>query len=309
VKKSKLKIALALILGTGFVWFAGVPLFLEFKGSFAMQEFKERGVLGTYQHHFLGFFGQVNELAVLDRENDKLTQKLAHLEKKVVLTEARNAERDLAALNEMVEDRLRDDAGSELAVAQKNIDFEIPKNLSYNQLQVLSLSYFNKKDYGPSALILNHLLTLKEEARYRTPENHLLSGISWYKLKHFHLAAAAFKEAKASSHPADAAHKNSMVWLALVQKSLGKRVLAQDSLLKFLELYPHSEEASMINGGRRPAREIHEPSAKAEHHEVASAKEHFDGKGSHGEEAGHEREIKTEHQAESGHHEEGGHHE
>ena len=216
-------------------------------------------MLGTYHHHFLRFFGQVDELAVLDRENDKLVQKAANLEKKVILSETRNVERELAALNEMVEERLRDDAGSELAVAQKNIEYQIPKNLSYNQLQVLALSLFKKKEFGPSALIFQHLLTLKEETRYRVPENYLLSGISWYHLKHFHLAAQSFKEARENSHPADDSHRNAMVWLALVQKGLGKRVLAQDSLLKFLELYPHSEEAAMINGGRKPAREIHEP--------------------------------------------------
>jgi tetratricopeptide (TPR) repeat protein len=249
----------ALVVFGALAWFAGIPLVREFQGSFAAKEFKERGVLGTYHHHFLRFFGQVDELAVLDRENDKLVQKAANLEKKVILSETRNVERELAALNEMVEERLRDDAGSELAVAQKNIEYQIPKNLSYNQLQVLALSLFKKKEFGPSALIFQHLLTLKEETRYRVPENYLLSGISWYHLKHFHLAAQSFKEARENSHPADDSHRNAMVWLALVQKGLGKRVLAQDSLLKFLELYPHSEEAAMINGGRKPAREIHEP--------------------------------------------------
>ena len=264
---SKFKILAALVVIGGLVWFVGIPVFREFQDSFAAKEFRERGVLGTYHHHFFRFFGQLDSLALLDKENDKLTQKVANLEKKVVLTETRNAERDLATLNEMVEERLRDDAGSELALAQKNIEYQIPKNLSYNQLQVLALSLFKKKEFGPSALIFQHLLNLKEETRYRVPENYLLSGISWYHLKHFHLAAAAFKEAKAASHPADEAHRNAMVWLALVQKSLGKRVLAQDSLLKFLEIYPHSEEAAMINGGRRPAREIPEPPAAAVHEE------------------------------------------
>ncbi len=255
----------ALVVFGALAWFAGIPLVREFQGSFAAKEFKERGVLGTYHHHFLRFFGQVDELAVLDRENDKLVQKAANLEKKVILSETRNVERELATLNEMVEERLRDDAGSELAVAQKNIEYQIPNNLSYNQLQVLALSLFKKKEFGPSALIFQHLLTLKEEARYRVPENYLLSGISWYHLKHFHLASKSFKEARENSHPADDSHRNAMVWLALVQKGLGKRLLAQDSLLKFLELYPHSEEAAMINGGRKPAREIHEPPVHGSH--------------------------------------------
>ncbi|MBU6155150.1 MAG: hypothetical protein KGP28_12675 [Bdellovibrionales bacterium] len=254
-KISKVKTAVILGAFGGIAWFVGIPLAREFQDSFAAKEFKEKGILGTYHHHFLRFFGQVDDLAVLDQENDKLTQKVAQLEKKVVLTETRNAERDLATLNEMVEERLRDDAGSELALAQKNIEYQIPKNLSYNQLGVLALSHFKKKEYGPSALLFQHLLNLKEEPRYRIPENFLMSGISWYHLKHFNLAASAFKEAKANSNPADPAHRNSMVWLALVQKSLGKKVLAQDSLLKFLELYPHSEEAAMINGGRSPAHE------------------------------------------------------
>jgi len=266
-KKGKIKTALGVVALSCFSLGVGVPLFLEFRGSFAAKEFSEKGVWGTYRHHFFRFFGMVDELADMDRENGMLTQKLAELEKKVVLTETHNTERELASLNEQVEERLRDDAGSELATAKKNIEYEIPKNLSYNQLQVLALSFFNQKKYGPSALILNHLLSLKEETRYRIPENFLISGISWYHLKHFHLAGTAFKEARDATHPADESHRSAMVWLALVQKALGKRVLVQDSLLKILELYPHSEEAAMINGGRRPARVIHEPPVRATHAE------------------------------------------
>ncbi len=275
-KKSKIKIFLALSLAGNLVWFAGIPLFREFRGSFAAKEFKERGVLGTYHHHFLRFFGHMDELALLDQENDHLNQKVAHLEKKMVLTETRSVERELATLNEMVEERLRDDAGSELALARKNIEYQIPKNLSYNQLLVLALSHFKKKEFGPSALIFHHLLNLKEETRYQVPENYLLSGISWYHLKNFHLAAAAFKEARAGSNPADSTHRNSMVWLALVQKNLGKRVLSQDSLLKILEIYPHSEEAVMINGGRRPASES-SGTAKEIHHEAEHPPKHEGG--------------------------------
>jgi hypothetical protein len=235
------------------LWKVGVPAGREFRSSFAMKEFREMGVLGTYKYHFSRFFGHLDDLARMDRENDELIQKVGQLEKKVVLEESRHTERELASLTDVVEEKLRDEAGSELATAMKTISYEIPKNLSYAQLQALGIGYFEKEEYEKSASILHHLLNLKDEARFRTPENFLLSGISWFHLNHFHLAKQEVKQALSLAPETSFAHRNAVLWTALVEKKLGKFSLSQGTILNFLEWYPHSEEAALLNGNRKPA--------------------------------------------------------
>jgi hypothetical protein len=251
------------------LWKAGVPAGREFQSSFAMKEFREMGVLGTYRYHFFRFFGQLDDLARMDKENDELIQKVGHLEKKVVLEEVRNTERELASLTEHVEQKLRDDAGSELATAMKTISYDLPKNLSYAQLQALGIAYFEKMDYEKSAMILHHLLNLKDESRFRTAENFLLSGISWFHLNHFHLAKKEIKQALEMATEASFTHRNAVIWTALVEKKTGQDRLSQSTVLKFLELYPHSDEAGLLNASRKPASREHAGSGHEEggHHE------------------------------------------
>ncbi|NDG85228.1 MAG: hypothetical protein EBX52_09375 [Proteobacteria bacterium] len=235
------------------LWKAGVPVYHEFMDSFAMKEFREKGVVGTYRHHFFRFAGQLEDLARLDHENDELMQKVADLEKRSTLLENRQVEREIASVTEKVEETLRDQAGSELATAMATIKYEIPKNLSYAQLHALALGDFKTGDYEKSALILNHLLNLKEEQKYRVPANHLLSGISWFHLKNYHLAMRDVLEAKRGSNPADSIYQSAMLWESMIEKSQGKLADSQQTLLKYLELYPHSDEARFMNEGRKPA--------------------------------------------------------
>jgi tetratricopeptide (TPR) repeat protein len=238
--------------------------------SFAMKEFKEKGVYGTYKGHFFKFSDQLRDLARTDIENDELQQKVADLEKRSLILENRQVEREIAAVNEKVEDTLRDQAGSELATAMTVIKYEIPRNLSYAQLYALALGYFKAGDYEKSAFILNHLLTLKEEPKFRVPGNFLLSGISWFHLKNYHLAMREVEEAKNDSHPADPVYQSSLLWISMIQKKLDRVATSQETLLKYLELYPHSEEALFLNEGRKPARVSEKseaaPSAEAESH-------------------------------------------
>ncbi len=236
------------------LWKAGRPAFREFNSSFAMKEFREMGVWGTYKYHFFRFFGHLDDLARMDRENDELIQKVGHLEKKVVLEQSRHTERELASLTEYVEEKLKDDAGSELATALRTISYELPKNLSYAQLQALGIAYFEKHDFEKAAMIFHHLLGLKDEARFRTPENYLLSGISWFQMNHFHLANQEVKQALNLAPEASFSHRNAVLWKALIEKRLGKSSSSQSTILSFLELYPHSEEAGMLNGNRKPAK-------------------------------------------------------
>ena len=266
------------------LWKVAVPVYHEFMSSFAMKEFREKGVLRTYRDHFFRFGGQLDDLARLDYENDELHQKVADLEKRSTLLENRQVEREIASVTEKVEETLRDQAGSELATAMATIKYEIPKNLSYAQLHALALGTFKTGDYEKSAVLLNHLLNLKEEPKYRVPANRLLRGISWFHLKNYHLAMRDVQDAKKGSNPADETYQSALLWESMIQKAVGKKGESQATLLKFLELYPHSDEAGFVNGGRKPARV---ESREEESHEETSHEKKQQGE-KHHEEGSHE---------------------
>jgi tetratricopeptide (TPR) repeat protein len=250
----------------------GRPVAEEFGSSFAMKEFRTLGIYGTYKHHFFSFVDRVDEFAGLDRENDQLNRRLAELEKERVLHDAARATRDLASLNDTLEESLRNEAGSELATALNSIRYEVPAHLAGHQLHALALGHFKREDHEKAAVILHHLLNLKEDSQFRNAGNHLMCGISWYQLKNYHLALRSFKETEKLSSRGDALHRKAVFWQALVYRALGKKEMAEKSMLRFIEWYPRSPEADWLNGKHSPAssgkEEKHEEPA---HHEKTSS--------------------------------------
>ncbi len=231
----------------------GTPVIEEFKGSFAMKEFKEYGIYGTYKRHFFSFVDRVDEFAELDRENRVLSRKLAELEKDQILGDAARATRDLASLSETLEETLKNEAGSELATAMQSIKYDVPAHLAVHQLHTLAVGHFRREDYEKSALVLHHLLSLKEDGQFRVPGNYLMSGISWFHLKNYHLAMRDFRESVRISSRGEIGHRKGMFWQALCYRALGKKDQAEKMMLSFIELYPGSHEADWLNGKRSPA--------------------------------------------------------
>ena len=233
----------------------GRPIAQEFNESFAMKEFREYGVVGTYRKHFFSFFDRIQGLSHLEAENDALKVQIAKLEAEQTIEEATKAERDIASLNSMLEKHVKSQTGSKAARVPQSIGYEMPGHLTSSELYPLALAYFRKQEFVKSATILDHLLTLPDNRRYETAENYLMSGISWYHLKNYNLAHKQINEAKKHSIAKNVIHRQSVLWDALVEKAEGKARSAQLKLLHFIGEYPHSEESSWINGGRSPARE------------------------------------------------------
>jgi len=262
----------------------------EFNGSFAMKEFKQHGVYGTYKRHFLSFVDKVDEFAAMEEENQELNQKLAHLERDKIVSDAKSAERDLASLNETLEENLKNEAGSELGTALNTIQYEVPKHLASPQLMTLAMGYFKKEDFEKSAILFHHLLGLKDDPQFRKPETYLMSAISWHRLHNYHLAMRDLREVMDHSVKADPVHRTAVLWKAMTEKAMGKRAAAEQTMLHYLEWYPHSEEASFLNGLRKPAS-----------HEKAHPSSHEAQTESH--EESHHVEKQEGHPVEKGHHE------
>lgn len=240
-------------------WSLGKPVYLEYQDSFAAKEFREYGVMGTYQKHFFAFAGRLHGLAGLEHENEELQNQVAQLEKKTAQTDNAQAERDLASLNEHLEMKLKSETGSAEARIPQSLTYQVPEHLNHNQLYTLALGYFRKQEFEKSAVIFSFLLSLADDHSYERAENYLLNAISWAKLKDYQRASKLVAEAQKHSLKADPVHRQAILWQAMIEKSLGKEKLAQSTLLNFIGQYPHSEEGQLINAARKPARsEAHE---------------------------------------------------
>ena len=239
------------------VWQIGVPIVKEYQGSFAAKEFHQYGIIGTYRHHFFSTVFRLDELKALDQENEELNRKVAGLEKEIVLANAKKDEAVAKAETETAAEELKAEAGSELARVEESIDYEVPANLIPNELYTLALGYFRKNEYEQAAVIMSHLVQMREEAGFQKSENFLMCGIAWFKLKHYSLAQKYLIAAKERSRPTDSVFRKARLWEAFVAQAEGKKVQAQRVLTSLIEQFPHAEEVEWVN--RTPARSDHEP--------------------------------------------------
>jgi tetratricopeptide (TPR) repeat protein len=246
--------AVAIFSYVGFV--VGVPVGHEFADSFAMKEFKQYGVVGTYRKHFFSSFDKFHDLANLENENEALKARLALLEQKETMAEDQRAERELASMNQVLEGKTKEQGGSGEAHLPQTLAYEIPPRLMPTQIYTLGLAYFRKQEFEKSAVIFEYLFKIPEEHRYETGENYLMSGISWYHLKNYVMARKQIKEANTRSKVYESVHRQALLWDAMIEKAEGKTTVAQNKLLQFIGQYPHATESTWINGSRAPANEV-----------------------------------------------------
>ena len=245
-----------------FAWMIVVPVYHEYQSSFAAKEFRQYGVLGTYKKHFFSFLGNLDEMRELDADNIRLNQKLAALEMKIEVKEATLAEHDAERVTHETSERLKKESGSELARVLSSIEYRPPSHLLPNELYVLGLGYFRKGEYEQAAVIFSQLIHMKEESAYQKPQNYLMCGISWYKIKELRLAEENFSAAKKTTTIEDPIYRTADLWNAFLFETKGKKHEAQEVLTSMIARFPHSDEVQWVNGNRKPA-------AKDSYHEQA----------------------------------------
>ena len=238
----------------GYVGYSiGVPVGQEFADSFAMKEFTQYGVVGTYRKHFFSAFDKFHDLENLSIENENLKAQLAGIEAKQTVEEDTRTERELASINSVLEKKIKEQGGSGEARLPQTIAFEVPEHLTPAQLYTLALAYFRKQEFEKTASILDALFELPENRHYETGENYLMSAISWFHLKNYTIARTQIREANQRSHVYDTVHRQALLWEAMIEKAEGKSKVAQAKLLYFIGQYPHAIESTWINSGRSPA--------------------------------------------------------
>lgn len=255
------------------IWVASlvvVPVWKEFKTSFAYRDFQKYGVLGTYHHRFFKGLTRWKDLELLDRENKELNTRVALLERDIELERARNSEAEMRQITEDLASRIKDEAGSELARVLSSISYTVPTHLLPHQQYALALGYFRKQEYEQSAVIFNHLLNLQDDTSYQRGEVQMLAAICWYHLKNFKLARHYLRSVTKGGNPRTALYRTAVLWDAILVKAEGKSQEAQRRLTAAVAQFPHSLEASWVNTKlRTPAQEKeHSPKpGKDVHHD------------------------------------------
>lgn len=226
---------------------AGIPVWKEFETSFAYRDFKQYGIIGTYQHRFFDFFGKMKDLEALDRENHELNQRVAILERDFELERTRNASAEMKEITSELSDRLRDEAGNELARVLASIQYQAPTHLLPHQQYALALGYFRKQEYEQAAVIFNNLLNLQDDTSYQRGDVQLLTAITWYHLKHLKLATHYLRSVVKGANTNTSLYRTAFIWQAILAKAEGKNAEAQHLLTTALARFPHAPEAEWIN--------------------------------------------------------------
>jgi hypothetical protein len=230
-----------------------IPVYAEFKTSFAMKDFKKYGVIGAYRHHYHHFFEKVDNLATADLQEEKLLRELASTKRELEIERAKATESEQKSESHQVAGKLKKQAGSHLARMPEAISYRAPKNMQTHQLVVLGMEYFRKHDYEKSAVIFHDLMTRKEETAYQRPDHFMVTAISWYKLKHFELASTYLDRVEKTAEKGGSLYRQAILWKSLVKKSVGDGNGSQKLLTRLISYHPQSEEASLINGKRKPS--------------------------------------------------------
>lgn len=243
----------AMIVGAFF--YVSMPVLHELNDSFAIKEFKKIGILGTYRKHYHHFFNTLEAIASADSREQTLVRELASVQKDLEVERSKNSENEAKKETHQIAERLKEEAGSSIAVVPDEIEYEVPTQILPHQLQVLGMGYFRKHDYEKSAVIFHELTHLKEDTGFQKPDNYLISAISWYKLKHFELASDNLKLTQKTATPGSELFRQSLVWQSILEDARGNKKESQKVLTRLMSLYPQSEEVKWINQKRLPASE------------------------------------------------------
>jgi tetratricopeptide (TPR) repeat protein len=252
-------------IGMAFVMY---PVYQEFKGSFAAKEFKKYGLVETYRKRYHLFFEKMDNLATADMQEESLLRNLAEVRKELEVEKSKHDEVEIRKESNKIADHLKKHAGSHLARVPDGIEYEVPSNMMAHQLLVLGLEYFRKHDYEKSAMIFDELMNKKNDRNYQVyqkADHFMVTAISWYKIKHYDLAASYFEKAQKSTEKGSALYRQSILWQSMVRKAVGDQHGSQRLLTQLISYHSQSEEAAMINGKRKPASHSNVHQKESEH--------------------------------------------
>jgi tetratricopeptide (TPR) repeat protein len=206
------------------------------------------GLWKNYSQALRSIQEKMEKLQRLDLENESLKLENANL--RLSLEERRfecRAE-DAAKRSGEMGMKLNGETGSRMGRTLAAINYRVPSGLLPEQLYTLALKYFQGHEDEKAAVILTFLTGMEHEDAFRTAENHLMTGIAWYRLDNLSAANSYFDLVLKDTKAPKKVNEQVRLWKALVYERWGKHPEAQNWLRELLSYNPHSTEAVWING-------------------------------------------------------------
>ncbi|MBI2712505.1 MAG: hypothetical protein HYX41_06585 [Bdellovibrio sp.] len=145
--------------------------------------------------------------------------------------------------------KLSQETGNRVGKTLAAISYRIPDHLSPTQLFTLGLHFLKTHDVEKTAVVFTSLTGMEGNDSFKTSQNFLVTGISWYRLGNFLLADHYFDEAlkinESSSNIQFQAQAR--LWKALVAKQLKSEEKSQSWLKELVDHHPNSVETGWIN--------------------------------------------------------------
>jgi tetratricopeptide (TPR) repeat protein len=231
------------------------------------------GLWQTFAHAVVSVQEKMDALKKADEENEKLRKENAHLR---LVLESEHYEKYAEKAQKETQTfqwKLSKDTGSRTGRTLASIGYKIPQDLLPAQLYSLGLSYFKMREDEKAAVIFTFLTGLEGDDSFKTPANHLLTGIAWYRIENFELADFYFDQVLHSAETKSTRrfHGQAKLWKGMISEKTGKHSKAQYWLRDVLDHDPHSVEAHWVNRSsnqeeaREPASEAHEESHEDTH--------------------------------------------
>ncbi len=204
----------------------------------------------SYTEVFSQMGTKMEAISVADKENERLQLENANLRNKLESLQFECNTEKAEKFTQTFESKFDQQTGSKVGRTLATINYKMPTHLMPSQLYTLAVSYFKAREDEKAAVILSYLTDPENDHEvYRTPQNHLMTGVAWYRLENFELADFYLdKVVKTPETSENVQHiAQSRLWKAIVAKRLKKHSQSQFWLRELVDYHPFSTEASWIN--------------------------------------------------------------
>lgn len=206
---------------------------------------------------FVSVQKKVEAIQKADSENERLRLENAHLRLKLEALSYDRREKKAEKNTQEVGTRLKLETGSKLGRTLASMTYKPPMHLTPDQLHLLGLTYFKSREDEKAAVIFSMLIRAEDNEEFRTAENFLLAGISWYRLENLPLAERYFDSVIHSSHgTAGPVAGQAWLWKAVIAERQGNHKKSQEWLKEVLNQNPHSKEAAWVNSKEEANRAV-----------------------------------------------------
>jgi TolA-binding protein len=202
-------------------------------------------------HPFESVQTKVEAIARALDDNERLRLENAHLKLRVESLQFDAHQKRAQVTTRHYEAKLDPATGSRVGRTLASIGYQIPEQLTPEQLYVLGVSYFKGGENEKAAAIMSFLTNLDTNVTYKRPRDWLIAGVAWYRLDNYEAATPYFDKVisqAGKSEETQTYHAQAMLWKAHIAERTGKKMKAQFWMRELLDHYPYSREAAWVNG-------------------------------------------------------------